>query len=175
MPLLLAGCHLLSRSRRLFSFQCTTGFPGAATFCSIMPFLLLASCLLAGCCVDTSTSRTIESASLPSLVLPSLSPPLSMPQPLSGSSNVQHTLPAVGSCSPTPPPALLHLVCPNCLSPCLLQCRRLLWCLKTAQSTHSHWQNSKRVLQMVLGGQCASPIRDGGSGSLSEMRLDDIC
>jgi hypothetical protein len=142
-------------------------------FKSRRPWLLFAyafpyaSCFLTGCCIDNFASCPLESASLLSLAPPLLSPPLLTPRPLLASSNALRTLLARGSHSPTGPPALPHLIHPSCLLPCLLPRRRLLWCVKTAQSTHSHWQHCKRVSQMVLGGQYGSLIRDGGSGSLS--------
>ncbi len=164
------------RSRRLFFSQCTAGFPGAAASYLITPFLLFASCLLAVCCVDASASCTHTSASLPSLTPPLPSPPL----PLNATA-----IASILKCTVHPPGGQLLFSdtsttnaasCPPQLLVLMpLAMPRLLWCLKIAQSTHSHCQNSNRVLQMVSRGWYVYPIREGGSGSWSGMRLDNIC
>jgi hypothetical protein len=51
--------------------------------------------------------------------------PLLMQRPSPASSNARRTLPVVGSCSLTCPPAPPHLVRPSWLLPCLLPCCHL--------------------------------------------------
>jgi hypothetical protein len=89
-----------------------------------------------------------------------------MPWLLLASSNVWCTLPAVRSCSPMCPPALLHLICLSCLLPYLSPRCRLLWCIKTAQSTHSHRQQQRSV-ENGVGREIRIPNLHGGSWSLS--------
>jgi hypothetical protein len=162
---LLFSCHL-------FSSQCTTGFPGAAASCLIMPFLLLVSCLLAGCCMNASASCTLKSASWPSLTLPLLSPLLSMPQLFAGVLKCAAHPPGgqlfysnTSTCTAASHPPQLLVSMPLSMPPPLV----------VPKNSTIHSLPSAKQQPMVLGGRHTSPIRDGGSGSLSGTHLDNIC
>ncbi len=174
LPLLcwLVVTFLFSRSCRLLSSQHTAGLPGATNSCLLTPFHIPHVCWL----VVALTSPPLVLSNPPACSpLPCHNCPLLMQQPLSASLNALHTLLVSSSCSLTCPSALPHLVRPSWLSPCLSPRRHLLCCIKTAQSTHSHQQRCKRVLQMVSGGQYPSPICNDGSGSLSGTHVWTIC